>query len=70
MEAYEEMFNRTSTDWAPWFIIPADHKWFTRLCVSEIIVATLKSLGSKYPKVSEEELAQLEKAKAELLNEK
>jgi PPK2 family polyphosphate:nucleotide phosphotransferase len=70
MEAYEEMFNRTSTDWAPWFIIPADHKWSTRLCVSEIIVATLKSLGLKYPKVSEEELAQLQKAKAELLDEK
>ena len=70
MGAYEEMFNRTSTEWAPWFIIPADHKWFTRLCVSEIIVATLKSLGLKYPKVSEEELAQLQKAKAELLDEK
>jgi PPK2 family polyphosphate:nucleotide phosphotransferase len=70
MEAYEEMFNRTSTDWAPWFIVPADHKWFTRLCVSEIIVATLKSLRLKYPKVSEEEIAQLQKAKEELLNEK
>jgi PPK2 family polyphosphate:nucleotide phosphotransferase len=70
MKAYEEMFNETSTDWAPWFIIPADHKWFTRLCVSEIIVATLKSLGLKYPKVSERELAELEKAKEELLNAK
>jgi PPK2 family polyphosphate:nucleotide phosphotransferase len=69
LEAYEEMFNQTSTDWAPWFIIPADHKWFTRLCVSEIIVATLKSLGLKYPKVSTEELAELEKAKKELLKE-
>ena len=70
MEAYEEMFNQTSTEWAPWYIIPADHKWFTRLCVSEIIVATLKSLGLKYPNVSEEELAELRKAKEELLNEK
>jgi PPK2 family polyphosphate:nucleotide phosphotransferase len=70
IDAYEEMFNETSTDWAPWYIIPADHKWFTRLCVSEIIVATLKSLGLKYPNVSEEELAELRKAKEELLNEK
>jgi len=70
MEAYEEMFNQTSTNWAPWYIIPADHKWFTHLCVSEIIVATLKSLGLKYPKVSEEQLAELQRAKVELLNEK
>jgi PPK2 family polyphosphate:nucleotide phosphotransferase len=69
MEAYEEMFNQTSTDWAPWFIIPADYKWFTRLCVSEIIVATLKSLGLKYPKLSDEELAELQKAKEELLKQ-
>jgi PPK2 family polyphosphate:nucleotide phosphotransferase len=70
MAAYEEMLNHTSTDWAPWFIVPADHKWFTRLCVSEIVVATLKSLDLKYPKVSDEQLANLEKAKEELLKEK
>jgi PPK2 family polyphosphate:nucleotide phosphotransferase len=70
MAAYEEMFNHTSTEWAPWFIIPADRKWFTRLCVSGIIVATLKSLNLKYPKVSDEELAELQKAKEGLLNEK
>jgi PPK2 family polyphosphate:nucleotide phosphotransferase len=68
--AYEDMFNHTSTDWAPWFIVPADHKWFTHLCVSEIIVVTLKSLGMKYPKVSDEQLAELEKAKEGLLDEK
>jgi len=69
MDAYEDMLNHTSTDFAPWFIIPADHKWFTRLCVSEIIVAALKSLGLKYPEASDEELAELQKAKEELLNE-
>jgi PPK2 family polyphosphate:nucleotide phosphotransferase len=69
MDAYEDMFNHTSTDWAPWFIIPADHKWFTRLCVSEIIVAALKSLSLKYPKAGEEELVELQKAKEELLKE-
>lgn len=70
MKAYEEMFNQTSTDWAPWFIIPADHKWFMRLCVSHIVIATLKSLGLQYPKLSVEQLAELQKAKEELLKEK
>ena len=68
--AYEDMLTHTSTDWAPWFVVPADHKWFTRLCVSEIAVATLKSLALKYPKIGEEQLAELQKAKEELLNEK
>ena len=70
MAAYEDMLNHTSTDWAPWFVVPADHKWFTRLCVSEIVVATLKSLGLKYPKIGDEQLAELQKAKEELLKEK
>jgi PPK2 family polyphosphate:nucleotide phosphotransferase len=70
IEAFEEVFHRTSTDWAPWFIIPADHKWFTRLCVSEIIVATLRSLGLKYPTIGDQELVELQKAKEELLDEK
>jgi polyphosphate kinase 2 (PPK2 family) len=63
MAAYEDMLTHTSTDWAPWFVVPADHKWFTRLCVSEIVVATLKSLGLKYPKIGDEQLAELQKAK-------
>jgi polyphosphate kinase 2 (PPK2 family) len=69
MTAYEDMFENTSTEWAPWFIVPADHKWITCLCVAEIIVATLKSLDLKYPKVSDKELAELLKTKEELLNE-
>ena len=44
MAAYEDMFNHTSTKWAPWYIIPADHKWFTRLAVAATINATLKGL--------------------------
>jgi PPK2 family polyphosphate:nucleotide phosphotransferase len=53
MAAYQDMFSHTSTEWAPWYIIPADRKWFTRLVVSEIIVDKLKSLNLKYPTVSE-----------------
>jgi hypothetical protein len=49
--------------------VPADHKWFTRLCVSQITVATLKALALKYPKPTKEQLDELEKAKQELLKE-
>jgi hypothetical protein len=69
MIAYEEAFAHTSTPWAPWSVVPADHKWFTRVCVSQIIVATLKALALKYPKPTKEQLDELEKAKQELLKE-
>jgi len=67
MAAYEDVFNHTSTDHAPWFVIPADYKWYTRLCVSQVIAATLKSLNLKYPKATDAALAALEEAKKELL---
>jgi PPK2 family polyphosphate:nucleotide phosphotransferase len=69
MIAYEETFTHTSSPWAPWFVVPADHKWFTRLCVSQIIVASLKAMTLKYPKLSKDQLEELEKAKQELLKE-
>jgi PPK2 family polyphosphate:nucleotide phosphotransferase len=69
MEAYEDVFNHTSTSWAPWYIVPADRKWFTRLVVSDIICTKLKSLNLKYPTLSEEHQQQLLKAKAILENE-
>ncbi len=57
--AYEDCLNRTSTEWAPWFVVPADNKWFTRLTVSEIVVRTLKRLNLRYPEVSEERRQEL-----------
>ena len=63
MDAYEEMFNRTSTPHAPWYIIPADHKWFTRFAVVSIINHTLNSLNLSYPVVSKEEKKALLAAK-------
>lgn len=57
--AYEECLNHTSTEWAPWFVIPADAKWFTRLAVSEIIIHTLKRLNLRYPQISEERRREL-----------
>jgi PPK2 family polyphosphate:nucleotide phosphotransferase len=68
MEAYEEVFTHTSTDWAPWHIIPADHKWFTRLIVAYFIVEKLKSLHLAYPVVNDEHQQQLLQAK-ELLEQ-
>lgn len=69
MEAYEDVFNHTSTDWAPWYIIPGDRKWFTRLVVADIICDKLKQLNLRYPSVSEEHQRQLLKAKQMLENE-
>jgi hypothetical protein len=69
MDAYNEMFNHTSTSWAPWYIIPADHKWFTRLAVVSVINHTLDGLKLAYPKVSPEQKAALKKAKEEMEQE-
>ncbi|MEK6303729.1 MAG: polyphosphate kinase 2 family protein [Acidobacteriota bacterium] len=70
MKAYEDVFNHTSTEWAPWHIIPADRKWFTRLAVGWVILDKLRKLNLKYPAVSEDHKRELVKAKAILLNEK
>jgi PPK2 family polyphosphate:nucleotide phosphotransferase len=63
MKAYEEVFNYTSTKWAPWYIIPADRKWFTRLVVANIICTKLEELNLQYPTVSDEHRQQLLEAK-------
>jgi len=69
MRAYEEMLGATSTKWAPWYVIPADHKWFTRACVADIIAARIHALPLRFPEVQKEQLAELteilEKLKAE-----
>jgi polyphosphate kinase 2 (PPK2 family) len=69
MNAYEDVFNHTSTDWAPWHIIPADHKWFTRLVVADVIANKLASLDLKYPVLMEEHKQQLITAKEMLKHE-
>ena len=69
MGAYEDVLNETSTELAPWYIIPADKKWVTHASISEIIVSQIENLGLKYPNLSEEQSAALKKAKAELEKE-
>ncbi len=56
-KTYEEVIQNTASDIAPWYIIPADNKWFSRYLVSQIILETLKEMDPQYPKLSEEELA-------------
>jgi PPK2 family polyphosphate:nucleotide phosphotransferase len=70
MNAYEEVFNRTSTEWAPWHIIPADHKWFTRLAVAYFVAEKLQSLNLHYPAVSKKHQQRLLEAKELLEGEK
>ncbi|WP_029285179.1 polyphosphate kinase 2 family protein [Pedobacter sp. R20-19] len=69
MSAYQEAINETSTEVAPWHIIPADKKWFARLAISEIILDRLKKLNLNFPVVSEEEKSKLAETKAILMAE-
>jgi PPK2 family polyphosphate:nucleotide phosphotransferase len=69
MEAYEDALRNTSTKWAPWYVIPADHKWFTRVAVADILLRSLKSLNLKYPKVSSDRKAELQKIRSQLEKE-
>jgi len=63
MESYEDAIINTSTRYAPWYVIPADRKWFMRAAVGDIIVGTLEQLNISYPEISEVEKAELNKAK-------
>src|SRR5260221_457870 len=64
MKAYEKMIEATTSDEAPWFVIPADHKWFTRLAVADVIVETLEELDLHFPEVSEAQRQELARARA------
>jgi PPK2 family polyphosphate:nucleotide phosphotransferase len=67
--AYQELLNHTSTVAAPWYVIPADRKWLMRLAVSDIICAKLRSLDLHYPKLSDQQIAELAQAKQRLLDD-
>ncbi|MBZ5571194.1 MAG: polyphosphate kinase 2 family protein [Acidobacteriia bacterium] len=66
MKAYEDMIVQTATEHSPWYVIPADNKWFTRLVVAAAIVETLEDLKLAYPKVGPEKRKELEAARASL----
>jgi PPK2 family polyphosphate:nucleotide phosphotransferase len=69
-KAYEEMIENTATEHAPWYVVPADNKWFTRLVVSTVVVETLESLNLAYPKMDEAKRKELEAAKKILIAKK
>jgi PPK2 family polyphosphate:nucleotide phosphotransferase len=68
MHAYEETIRNTATKEAPWYVIPADNKWFTRIIVASAVITTLASLDLAYPTVGEEKLKELEVARQALMN--
>ncbi len=68
-KAYEDAISATSKIYAPWYIIPADKKWFARLLVSDIIIDKMKKLNLEYPKLSKDQIAELQKSKEALLAE-
>jgi PPK2 family polyphosphate:nucleotide phosphotransferase len=70
MEAYEDAIEATSSDEAPWYVIPADHKWFMRMAVAEVIVQTLESLDLEFPVLSDEKRNELAQARKLLEEEK
>jgi len=70
MEAYEQAIGATSTEASPWFVIPADKKWFTRMAVAEIMVDTMEGLDLKFPEISEEKRNELQAVRKMLEAEK
>lgn len=69
MEAYETAINETSKDYAPWYVLPADNKWFARVAAIQIIIDTLEKMDLKYPQLSEKERSGLAEAKKTLESE-
>ncbi|HYG36505.1 MAG TPA: polyphosphate kinase 2 family protein [Clostridia bacterium] len=70
MNAYEDMIRNTATEEAPWYVVPADNKWYTRIVVAAAIIDALASINLHYPQISKEQLKELAKAKKALLAEK
>jgi len=68
MDAYEEMIQETATKDAPWYVVPADNKWFTRVVVAAAVIETLADLDLAYPEVGEDKLKELAAARKKLLS--
>jgi hypothetical protein len=68
MEAYEEMIQETAAKEAPWYVVPANNKWFTRVVVAAAVIEALDSLDLAYPEVDESKLKELATAKKKLMS--
>jgi PPK2 family polyphosphate:nucleotide phosphotransferase len=69
-KAYADVLSKTSTDWAPWHVIPADHKWFERIAAAAVVVDALVKINPQYPTTMPEQRKELARARRELLREK
>ena len=69
-EAFSDMLSHTSTEWAPWYVIPGDHKWFARIAAAAVIVDTLAAIDPRYPVVDEAARQALLEAREELVAER
>jgi len=69
MEAYEDALSATSTEWAPWYVVPADNKWVTHAIVADLLTSTIHSLDLSYPEVTEEQRKALADARIKLVDE-
>jgi polyphosphate kinase 2 (PPK2 family) len=67
-KAYEDMIRNTATRDSPWYVVPADNKWFSRVVVASAVIDTLARLNLAYPRVDKAKLAEIEKARETLLN--
>ncbi len=67
--AVEDMLNRTSTKWAPWYVVPADHKWFGRLATAAVLIAALAEIDPRFPRASPEARSEMAEARAGLVAE-
>ena len=70
MDCYEDLIKKTSTEKSPWYVVPADNKAYARIVVASAILHALDSMKLAYPKVSEAQVAELQRLKKELLAEK
>jgi PPK2 family polyphosphate:nucleotide phosphotransferase len=69
LAAYEDAIRATSTEWAPWYVVPADHKWFTRLVVASAVIETLEGLRPSFPKLDAQRRRELTAARTAVLSE-
>jgi hypothetical protein len=65
-EAFSEMLTHTSTEWAPWYVIPADRKWFARIAAGAVIANTLIDIDPRYPTIDDKARANLQEIKKTL----
>jgi polyphosphate kinase 2 (PPK2 family) len=68
-QAFDAMLTKTSTRWAPWYVVPADHKWFGRLATAAVLVTALSAINPEYPAADPAEQEEMTKARAELAAE-